>query len=113
MKCKKHIIVSKCSQCPANSNPLCLADMDLDDKVTEEGFPEGCPLDNYGWISVSDDLPDNSRWVLGKCSITVCMPPVEPVIFQVKYSNGIWSDWCGDGEKEGEWRVTSWSEIPT
>jgi len=58
---KKHIIVSKCSRCPANSNPLCLADMELDDKVTEEGFPEGCPLNDYNeWISIEDRLPDKN-----------------------------------------------------
>ena len=60
----KYILVRKCGRCPANSSPLCLADMDLDDKVTDEGFPEGCPLPDFPpplSVGVSGDLATENR----------------------------------------------------
>ena len=48
----KYILVEKCSKCPANQGELCMADMDLDGLLTEEGFPEGCPL---------PDFPENKK----------------------------------------------------
>ena len=44
---KKCIIVAKCSQCLANQCGLCLADMDLDYELPEEGFHKDCPLPDY------------------------------------------------------------------
>ena len=57
-------------------------------------------------------LPSNNRWVLGKCEILLSLEKFEPVIFQIKYENGKWCDWCGDNEKSGEWKVIYWIDIP-
>ena len=103
----KHIIVKKCGQCPANSAPLCLADMDLDCKVTEEGFPDDCPLEEYKtkWNKTKEGLPELNAYVIVSNGKTVW-----PSHRGITDDGWMWYNDGGVSEKED---VTLWMEFPT
>jgi len=61
-----------------------------------------------------EDKPQERQWVLGLCQLNdITLVGYNPVVFQVKYTKHHgWTDWCGDGEKEGDWTVIGWMPIP-
>jgi hypothetical protein len=62
------------------------------------------------WFDKEENkIPDDSRWVLGHCSLN--FDPKQVVSFQVKHDSGGWSDWCGDYDEDGDWKVISWEEL--
>lgn len=41
----KKIVIKNCKNCPYRDSYLCWLDMELDGTLPDEGFPEGCPLE--------------------------------------------------------------------
>ena len=72
------------------------------------------------WVDVDWALPDNNnhyenKWVLGLCKLTLdSLKDYDPVVFQVKYNSKgkVWSDWCGDTEEAGDFKVIGWKPLP-
>jgi hypothetical protein len=97
----------------------------MDGKLTEEGFPEGCPLDDYNeWIKVEDRLPDKNTKYAARYGVSVLVYDEKekgdsghftPSDASFNFKNNRF-EVLAHGPKGTEWLhafwVTHWKELP-
>lgn len=65
------------------------------------------------WVNIQDRMPKDAVWVIVLAEIISEVTKGMKVAFQAKHESHVgWSDWCGDLEKDDDWKVIAWVLMP-